>query len=123
MVTRGRAEQRILRERCAARLLVDFAGDSDAGLPEDVGNLSFAQSRRVVFKGELIFLFVDAKAPEAVGVREFAESAELFEAQWGLQFVCDLEECHESKYTGEKHNSERAVRWRVRAPEGWVWKL
>jgi hypothetical protein len=43
-------------------------------------------------------LFVDAEAAQAVGIGESAEAAELFEAQWRLQFVGDLEECHGLDY-------------------------
>jgi hypothetical protein len=75
-------------------MLVDFTGDGDAGLAEDVGDLRLAQARGVVFECELIFLLIDAEAAETVGVGELAEAVELFEAERGLQFVGDFEECH-----------------------------
>jgi hypothetical protein len=77
-------------------------------LAEDVGDLGFAQARGVVFEGELVFLLVDAEAAETVGVGEFAETAELFEAQWRLQLVGDFQEGHKGKYKGKRSESERA---------------
>jgi len=89
----------ILAER--PKSLVDFVDDGDASLAENVGDLGFAEARGVVFEGELVFLFVDAEAAEAVGVGEFAETAKLFEAQWRLQLVGDFKECHGGKYKGK----------------------
>lgn len=74
--------------------LIDLAGDGDAGLAEDVGDLGLTEARGVVFESEMVVLFVDAEAAEAVGVGEFAQAAELFEAERGLQFEGDVEECH-----------------------------
>ena len=87
---------------------VDFAGDGDAGLAKNVRDLSFAEARGVVFEGEVVLLLVDAEAAEAVGVGKVAEAGELFEAERGLQFVCDFEECHRRKYKGKGWRSERA---------------
>jgi hypothetical protein len=42
---------------------VDYACDGDTGLREDVSDLGLAQTRGIVLERELIFLFVDAKAP------------------------------------------------------------
>ena len=93
--------------------LVDFAGDGDAGLAEDVGDLGFAQARGVVFEGEVVLLLVDVEAAQAVGVGEFAEAAELFEAQRGLQFVSDFEECHRRKYKVKEGQGERVAGWPI----------
>jgi hypothetical protein len=90
----------VLAER--RKQLVAFVGNGDAGLAEDVGDLGFVEARGVVFEGELVFLFVDVKAPEAIGVGEFAEAAELFEAQRRLQLVGDFKKCHKRKYTGKR---------------------
>lgn len=46
----------------ANQALVDSAGYGDAGLAEDVGDLGVAETRGVVFEGEMVLLFVDAKA-------------------------------------------------------------
>ena len=89
----------ILAER--RETLVDFVDDGNASLAENVGDLGFAEARGVVFEGELVFLFVDAEAAEAVGVGEFGETAKLFEAQWRLQLVGDFKECHGGKYKGK----------------------
>ena len=79
--------------------LVDFAGDGDAGLAEDVGDLGFAQARGVVFEGEVVLLLVDVEAAQAVGVGEFAEALELFVAERRVEFVGDFEECHGGDYS------------------------
>jgi hypothetical protein len=78
---------------------VHSAGDGDAGLAEDMGNLGIAQAGSVVFEREQIFLLVDVEFAQAVGIGEFAETAELIEAQRCLQLVGDFEECHEGNYT------------------------
>jgi hypothetical protein len=80
--------------------LIDDSDDGNAGLGQDVGDLGLAQARGVVFEGEMIFLFVDAKAPEAVGVRKFTEASELFEAERRLKFVGNLDECHGESIAG-----------------------
>lgn len=101
----GRSEDRPLqgkehRQECVchegARVvsLVDPAGDGDAGLAEDVGDLGLAKARGVVFESEMVVLFVDAEAAETVGVGELTQAAELLEAERGLQFEGDVEECH-----------------------------
>jgi len=82
--------------------LVDFAADGDAGQAEDVGDLSLAETRGVVFEGEVVLLLVDMEAAEAVGVGKFTEPGELLEADRGLQFVSDFEECHRRKYKGKR---------------------
>ena len=87
---------------CATSRSVDFARDGDAGLAQNVRDLGFPEARRVIFEGELILRFVHAEAAQAVGIREFAEAAELFEAQRSLQFVGDFEECHASKYKAKE---------------------
>lgn len=74
--------------------LVEAAGDGDAGLAEGVGHLCFAEARRVVFEGQLLPRIVETEAAQAVGVREFAELAQLVVAQRGLQFISDFHEGH-----------------------------
>jgi hypothetical protein len=90
-------------QRSANRALVDSARYGDAGLAEDVGNLSVAEARGVVFEGEMRLLFVDAKAAQAIGVGECAEAAELFETQGRLQFVSDFEERHARNYNSTRN--------------------
>lgn len=101
---------------------IDFAGDGDAGLAEDVGDLGLAEARGVVFEGEMVVLFVDAEAAEAVGVGKFAQAAELLEAERGLQFVGDFEECHGRDYSRGKKASDQWPRGRAAGlpPEGGV---
>jgi len=93
--------------------LIDFAGDRDAGAAENMGDLGFAQAGGVILKGELILLFIDAETAQAIGVSEFAEAAELIEAQGRLQFVGDFEECH-----GGKYKVKGCKRKRVQGREG-----
>lgn len=78
--------------------LIDPAGDDDPSLAENVRDLRVAEARSVVFEGEVIVLLVNTKAPQAVGVGEFAETAKLLEAERRLEFVGDFEECHKEKY-------------------------
>jgi hypothetical protein len=80
------------------RALVHAAGDGDAGLAEDMGDLRVAEARSIVFEREMVLLFIDAKATQAIGIGEGAEAAELFEAQRRLEFVGDLEQCHGLDY-------------------------
>jgi len=79
---------------------VHFAGNGDAGLAKGVRDLRLAQTGSIVLEGELVLLLVDAKPAKAVCVGEFAEAAELVEAQGRLQFVGDFEECHEASIAG-----------------------
>jgi len=74
--------------------LVHFTGDGDAGLAEGVGHLRVAQARSVVFERQLVHGVVDAEAAQPVGVREFAQMAQLVFGERGLQFVGNLDECH-----------------------------
>lgn len=64
--------------------------DGNAGFAEDVGDLGVAQPGRVVLEREVLLLFVDAEAAEAVGVGECAEALELIEARRGMKFVGDF---------------------------------
>jgi hypothetical protein len=75
-------------------VLVDAAGDGYGGLAEDVGNLGVAEARGVVLEGEMFLGFVEAEAPEAVGIGKFAEAAELVLRERILQFVGDFDERH-----------------------------
>jgi len=58
-----------------------LAGDTDAGLAKGVGDLRLAEAGGVVLESELVLLFINAKAAQAVGICELAEAAELFEAK------------------------------------------
>jgi hypothetical protein len=49
--------------------------DSDAGLPDKMGDLRIAQARSVVFEGQAIVLFVHAETPQSVEVGEFSQAA------------------------------------------------
>jgi hypothetical protein len=80
--------------------LIDDSDYGNAGLGQDVGDLGLAQAGGVVFEGEMIFLFVDAEAAQAVGVGKFTEASELFEAERRLKFVGDLDECHGESIAG-----------------------
>lgn len=81
-------------DRARLLLSVDFAGDGDGGLAEDVLDLCFAQARSVVLKGEMLLGFVKAESPQTVGIGKFAEAAELVFRQRGLQFVGYVHERH-----------------------------
>lgn len=87
----------------ANRALVDSARYGDAGLAEDVGDLRIAEARGVVLEGEMVLLFVDAKAAQTIGVGECAETAELFETEGRLQFVSDFEERHARDYNSTRN--------------------
>jgi len=82
------------RLRRAEFPLADLTGYRDPCRPENMDQLSGTQSGGVVFKRQVVLLFVDVKTAEAVSVREFAEAAELFETEWRLKFVGDFEQRH-----------------------------
>jgi len=79
--------------------LAYLAGDGDRRSSEHMRDLCVAQPRSVVFEGKMLFDFIEAEAPQAIGVGEFAEQAELFRREWGLQFVSDFHECHVRHYS------------------------
>ena len=81
------------------KISVHYANRGNAGLRQYVSHLRFAQTRRVVFKGEMFFLLVHAKASQAISVGKFAEAFELFEAQGRLQFESDFKEGHPQEYS------------------------
>ncbi len=68
-------------ERVRGAIFGDSLGDCDSGFAEDVGDLSFAEAGGVVFQGKVVEFVIDAEATESVGIGEFAEKAELFDAQ------------------------------------------
>jgi hypothetical protein len=68
-------------------LRLDAALDGYAGHAQDVSDFGLLQAGCVVLERKLIELLVDLEAPQAIGVGELAESAELFGAQRPLQFV------------------------------------
>jgi len=74
-----------------------------------MSDLCLAQARSIVFEGQVVLIFVYAKAAKAIGISEFAEPAKLFEAQRRLELIRDFEECHRRKYTGKEQGrgSER----------------
>jgi hypothetical protein len=55
--------------------LVHSASDGDARLAEHVRHLGIAQTRGVIFEGELVFLLVHVETPQAVSVRKIAQPA------------------------------------------------
>ena len=73
---------------------VEAPRDGDAGMAEGVGHLGFAETRSVVFEGQLLPRIVETEPAQAVSVGEFAEPAQLVVAQRGLQFVSHFDECH-----------------------------
>ena len=75
-------------------LRLDAPLDWYARHAQDVRDFGFLQARCVILKRELIELLVDVEAPEAVGVGELAEGAELFGAQGPLQFVGYFDQGH-----------------------------
>jgi hypothetical protein len=82
--------------------LVHFASNGDASLAEDVCHLGFAQARSVVFEGQAILLFVDVEAAQPVGIRKFAETVHLLEAERRLQLVGNFQECHGRDYSSTR---------------------
>ena len=68
-------------------LRLDAPLDWYARHAQDVSDLGLLQARRIVLERKLIELLVDLEAPQAIGVGELAERAELFGAQGPLQFV------------------------------------
>jgi hypothetical protein len=79
--------------------LVDFAGDGDGGLAEDMSDLGFVEARGVVLEGKVFLGFVEAEAAQAVSIGKVAEALELVLGKRGLQFVSDFDECHAGDYT------------------------
>jgi len=71
-----------------------------------VCNLSVSEARGVIFESDLIFLLVETKFAQAIGIREFAEAFELLHAERGLQLVSNLEKRHGRDYS----SSERFVK-------------
>ena len=65
-------------------LRLDASLDWYACHAQDVSDFGLLQARRVVLERQLIELLVDLEAPQAIGVGELAESAELFGAQRAL---------------------------------------
>ena len=68
--------------------------DGNACQAQDMSDLGLAQSRSIVFDGDVVIGFVDGKAAQAVGVCEFAEFAELLVAERGLRLIDDFKKCH-----------------------------
>jgi len=61
---------------------------------ENVCNLSLAKARAVIFEREMALGVVELEAAKAVGVGEFAECAELFVGERGLEFELGFEKGH-----------------------------
>ncbi len=80
------------RARCGES--VDSAGHSNLRLTKRVNHLRFPQARSVVFERQLFLRIVQPKAPQAVGIREFAQLAQLLLAQRRLQLISNFHECH-----------------------------
>jgi len=85
--------------RTKYRCLVEAAGDSDAGVAEDVCDLGFAEAGSVVFEREMAFGVVELEAAEAVGVGECGELAELLLRERRLQFKFGFEKSHGEEYS------------------------
>jgi len=68
--------------------------DGDARLAQDVSDLSFLQPGGVIFERQSIEVIVHAEAPQAVGVSELPQGAELLGAKGALQFVGDFDQGH-----------------------------
>ena len=81
------AEMRSWRGEEQTYVRLDASLDGYAGHAQDVSDFGLLQARCVIFKRQLIELLVDLETPQAIGVGELAESAELFGAQRPLQFV------------------------------------
>jgi len=77
----------MLPGRVKLRLGLDASLDGYLRHAQDVSDFGFLEARCVILKRQLIELLIDLEAPQAVGVRKLAESAELFGAQGPLQFV------------------------------------
>jgi len=73
---------------------VDASQHGNFGLPQYVLDFRFFQPGRVIFKGQAVRLFVNAKSPQSIGVGKAAKRLQLLRAQPRLQFVCDFHECH-----------------------------
>ena len=84
-----------------------LARDGDSRLSQDVGNLCFAEAGGIVFKRDLIFLFVHVHAAQAVGVRKFAKPLQLLVAQGGVKVIGDFEKRHVRDYSSDELPSER----------------
>ncbi len=65
--------------------------DRDSRHAQDVSHFGLFQPRSVIFERQAIEVFIDVKAPQAIGIGELAESAELFGPQRPLQFVSDFD--------------------------------
>jgi hypothetical protein len=78
-----------------------LARDGDSRLSQDVGNLCFAEAGGIIFKRDLIFLFVHVHAAQAIGVRKFAKPLQLLMAERGMQVIGDFEKCHAGDYSSE----------------------
>lgn len=76
------------------RRLINLARYRDSGESQHVRYFGFLEARSVVLEGQLVLGIVDAKAPQSVGIREFAKTSQLVVAQRSLQLVGDFHECH-----------------------------
>jgi hypothetical protein len=62
-------------------LRLDASLDWYARHAQDVSDFGLLQARCVILERQLVELLVDLEAPQAIGVGELAEGAELFRAQ------------------------------------------
>lgn len=88
-------------------------------MSEDVCDLRFAKTRAVVFEREVALGVVELEAAKAVGVGKFAEGAELFVGERGLEFEFCFEKCHGEEYSRgafERLKVDRLERF----AEGWL---
>ncbi len=90
-------------QTCAflARLsgVFDASKDGYSRLTQNVLNDGFPEPRSVVVKHETVCLLVVAELVQTVGIRKFAERAELRWIEPVLEFVGDGHECHARNYS------------------------
>jgi hypothetical protein len=89
----------------ASRKLVEAPGDGDAGVAEDVRDLSLAEAGGVVFEREVTFGVVELEAAKAIGIGKFTEGAKLFVGEGGLELEFGFKKCH-----GESIAREEAMK-------------
>ena len=77
----------------------------NGGMAQHMLHLCFQQARGVVFKRQVVFVFVHANAAETVSVGKLAELAQLVVVQRRLQFVGDVHECHASSISARARTS------------------
>jgi hypothetical protein len=96
---------------------VRLSRDGDARLSQDVNDLSFTETGSVVFKSDLVFLFVHMDAAQAVGIGKFSEALQLLPSQGRLEFIGDFKKCHAGNYSAlasqrhPRHVTTKHLKW------------